>query len=156
DALQAGLDDGPLGTIDHDGDAGDLGLSGYEIEILGHDGFAVEECFVEIDVEDVSAAVDLTAGDAEGFFEFIFFDEASEFFAAGDVGALADHDEIGFRADREGFQPAEASEGLDAGAGARGKFLDGGGDGLDVGGRGAAAAADDIDPAAGGEFAEQA
>ncbi len=93
-ALQTGFDDGPFRAVDHDGDASDFGLGGQQVEKLGHDGFAVEQGFVEIDVENIGATLDLAACDAEGLFEFAFFDEAGEFFAAGDVGALADHDEV--------------------------------------------------------------
>ncbi len=112
-AFQAGFDDRPFRAVDHDRHAGNFGLGGQQIQEFGHDRFAVEQRFVQVHVEDVGAAFDLAAGDADGFFEFAFFDEAGEFFAAGDVGALADHDEIRFGPDRQRFQTAEAREGLD-------------------------------------------
>ena len=36
EALQAGLEDGPLGAVDHDRDAGDLGLGRDEVQKTGH------------------------------------------------------------------------------------------------------------------------
>ena len=95
--FKPGFDDRPLGAVDHDGDAGDFGLGGQQVQEFGHHGFAVEQSLVEIHVEHVRAAFDLTASDTEGFVEFVFFDEAGEFLAAGDVGPLADHDESSIR-----------------------------------------------------------
>ena len=91
-ALQAGFDDLPLGGVDHEGDLGDLGFGGEELEVAGHGGDAVDHALVHADVDDVGAVFDLLARDADGFFVLAFLDQAGEFGRAGDVGALADHD----------------------------------------------------------------
>ena len=61
-ALEAGLDDLPLGGVDHEGDLGDFGLAGQELQIAGHGGDAVDHALVHADVEDVGAVLDLLAG----------------------------------------------------------------------------------------------
>ncbi len=90
--LEAGLDDLPLGGVDHEGDFGDLGLAGEELQVAGHGGDAVDHALVHADVDDVGAVFDLLAGDADGLFVLAFLDELRELWRAGDVGALADHD----------------------------------------------------------------
>ena len=92
-ALEAGFDDLPLGGVDHEGDFGDFGLAAEQLQEAGHGGDAVDHAFVHADVDDVGAVLYLLAGDGDGFFEFAFLDELGEFGRAGDVGALADHDE---------------------------------------------------------------
>jgi hypothetical protein len=91
-ALEAGLDDLPLGGVDHEGDLGDLGLAGQQLQVAGHGGDAVDHALVHADVDDVGAVLDLLAGDAYGFFVFAFLDQLGELGRTGDVGALADHD----------------------------------------------------------------
>ena len=91
-ALQAGLDDLPLGGVDHEGNLRDLGFAGQQLQIAGHGGGAVDHAFVHADVDDVGAVLDLLAGDADGLFELAFLHQARELRRAGDVGSLADHD----------------------------------------------------------------
>ena len=107
-AFQAGLDDLPFGGVHHDGDLGDLGLGADELEETRHGGDAVDEAVVHADVDDVSAVVHLLAGDRDGLLVVAGFDELGEFRGAGDVGALADHDEgAGLLGEGEGAGEAE-------------------------------------------------
>ena len=92
-AFEAGFDDLPLGGIDHEGNFGDFGLGGEELEEAGHGGDAVDHALVHADVDDVGSVFDLLARDGDGFFVLAFLDEAGELGRAGDVGALADEDE---------------------------------------------------------------
>ena len=91
EALQAGLDDLPLGGVDHEGDFGDLGLGGEELEEAGHGGDAVNHALVHADVDDVCAVFYLLAGYADGFFVLAFLDQLGELGGSGDVGAFANH-----------------------------------------------------------------
>ena len=61
------------------------------------------------DVEQVGAAADLFEGDGDGALVVVGLDQAAEPRRAGDVGALADHDEAGVRADLERLEAAEPS-----------------------------------------------
>ncbi len=166
-ALQASLDDLPLGGVDHEGDLGDLGLAGQQLQIARHGGDAVDHALVHADVDDVGAVFDLLARDADGLFELAFLDELGELRRAGDVGALADHDvDAGLL--REGLRAGEAQRlRLRAHAQAatsrsalrefaRMHAVERLGDGGDVLGRVAAAAAGDVDEAAACEVAEGA
>src|SRR5262249_38073561 len=106
--LQARLDDLELRAIDHDRHVGEGRLVGEEMEKARHRLFAVDEVGVHVDVEDVGAAFDLLASDLDGLVEVAVLDEAFELERAGDVAALADHDEVGFRPDGEDFVAGEA------------------------------------------------
>ena len=61
DAFQAGFDHGEFGGIDHDRDAGDVGLGGDEVEEGHHRGFGIEQALVHVDVDDLGAVLDLVA-----------------------------------------------------------------------------------------------
>ena len=82
-------------------------------------------------------------------------DQLAEFRRAGDVGALADIDEGDRRRQLERLQPGQPQARLDHGDGARPVRRDRGGDRGDMVGRGAAAAADDVDEAGARELADQ-
>ena len=151
EAFEAGLNDFPLGGIDHDGDLVHLWLGLEEDEKLGHHGDAVDEAFVHADVDDIGAAFDLLAGDGDGFFEFVFLDELSEFRRASDVGALPDHEVVGAGRQHVGLGAAEAHGLVVGGDDAGREAFDGFGDGGDVFGGVAAAAAHDVDEATGRE-----
>ena len=60
--LEAGFDDRPFAAVDHRGHGGDFVLAGDESQELGHHGFAIEQRFVHVDVDDVGAALDLLSG----------------------------------------------------------------------------------------------
>ncbi len=93
EAFEAFFEDVPFGAVDHDGDAGDVGLGGDEVEEAAHAGAGVEHAFVEVHVDDVGAVGDLLAGDFDSFVEFVFFDEFAEAGGTGDVVAFADEGE---------------------------------------------------------------
>ena len=161
-ALQAGLDDLPLGGVDHEGNLGDFGLAAQQLQVARHGGDAVDHALVHADVDDVGAVLDLLAGDADGFFVFAFLDELGELGRTGDVGALADHDEdagllgeglrsgeakrLGHRGDSSTSRSRCDLIGRDRSA-ARRLAFERLGDGGDVLGRVAAAAAGDVDQA---------
>ena len=95
EALEAGLEDGPFGGVDHHGHAADVGFGGDEVEELHHRGLALDEGLVDIDVDNVGAALDLLFGDGETGVPVAGFEGLGEFRGAGDVGALADDEEVG-------------------------------------------------------------
>src|SRR5262249_17373908 len=88
--------------------------------------------------------------------EVAFLDEAFELGRAGDVAALADHDEVGLGADDEDFLTRVVGPGGDIDVAARRHVFDLAGEGGDPFGRRAAAAADAVDPALACEPAEGA
>ncbi len=149
--FESGLKDFKLGAIDHDGDTGDIGFRRHEVEKARHGGDRVDQAFVHVDVDDVGSAVDLLAGDGEGGFIIASFDQVFEAFGARDVGAFADHQEVGVLSDAKGFEAAVAAlvvrKGRDAGR-ERGYGL---GDGGDVGGGSATTSACEVEPTFGGE-----
>ena len=138
------------------------------MQVARHGGDAVDHALVHADVDDVGAVLNLLARDADGFFELAFLDEARELRRAGDVGALADHDvDAGLLG--EGLRSGEAQRLRSAyftlklpprrvalREFARMHAFEGLGDGGDVLGRVAAAAAGDVDEAAVREAAERA
>ena len=65
---------------------------------------AVKHPFVEVDVDDGGAALDLLARDGQALVEFSFEDELGESGRAGDVGPFADEGERNFGAEGEGFE----------------------------------------------------
>ena len=77
-----------------------LGLGRDQVQEPGHRLLAVDQALVHVDVEDVGAALDLLAGDGQRLLEVALLDQAGEPLRAGDVGPLADHDEVGLGADR--------------------------------------------------------
>ena len=62
EALESGLDDVEAGAVHHDGDAGDVGLGGEELEVALHGCLGVEHTFVHVDVEDLCSVFDLLHG----------------------------------------------------------------------------------------------
>ena len=121
---------------------------------VDHGLFRIEQPFVHIDVDDLGAAFYLMLGHREGLREIPRFDEAGKFAGAGHVGPLAYVDEVGVGADDQGLQAAEF------GILRHLRYLAGRQPfhcfrhQADVVRGGAAAAADDVDEAAGGELAD--
>ena len=155
DTFQAGLDHRELRTVDHDGNAGDIGLGRDQIEEGRHGGFAVEQAFVHVDIDHLGAVLHLVAGDRERGGVIAIGDELPELGGAGDVGAFAHIHERDFRRQRERLQSRQAQVAGRLGYGARRLAGDGVGDGADMRRRRAAAAADDVDQARGCELAHQ-
>ena len=152
-ALQPGLEHAPPRAVDHDRDPGDLGLGGDVVEERGHRLLAVEQVGVHVDVQQVRPAADLLErhvrrrpGVVAGL------DQPAEPRRAGHVRPLADHHEAGVRPDLERLQAAEPGAGAaprePRGAAARRRRA---AICSMCAGRGAAAAADDVDHACLGE-----
>ncbi len=152
--MQPCLDDAELGGVDHDGQPGDIGFGHNEVQEVGHGLFGVEQAFIHIDVDDLGAALHLMLSYREGFGIIARFDKAGEFAGAGDIGSFPDVDEVGFRADDQGLQSAEHSVARLPGDAARRQSFDSFGHQADVVRRGAAAAPDEIDEAAGSKVAD--
>ncbi len=93
DAAQPGLDDGPLRAVDHDRDAGDVGLGGDQVQEPRHRRGRVEHRLVHVDVDDLGAVLDLLAGDGQRVVVLLGQDQAGERLRAGDIGPFADVDE---------------------------------------------------------------
>ncbi len=93
DAFQPGLDDRPFRRIDHDRNAGDVGLGGDQVEESDHRLLGIEKALVHVDVEDLGAIGDLIARHVERGRIVAVADDLAELDRAGDVGPLADIDE---------------------------------------------------------------
>lgn len=93
---------------DHHRDARDVRLGGDQVEVLDHRLLGVEHALVHVDVEHLCAVLHLLARDHHRFVEPAFQDQLLELRAAGDVGAFADVDEVGFRGDLQRLEAAEA------------------------------------------------
>jgi hypothetical protein len=91
-ALETGLEDGPLRGVEHHGHAADVGLGGDEVEELHHRRLAVDQRLVHVDVDDVGAGLDLLFGDGEAGVPVTGLEGLGELRRTGDVGALADDD----------------------------------------------------------------
>ena len=93
--------------------------------------FAIEHALVHVDVEDVGAVLDLLARHFQRGIIIAGLDQLAEFGGAGDVGPLADHDEILRRVTHshspmdEGLKAGEAHLVLDLRHAARRVFRDG-------------------------------
>ena len=153
-ALQAGLDNGPLGAIHHDGHSVDVRLTLDESQEAGHGRLTVQHALVHVDVYDLRAVVHLLLRDRQGSLEVALQNELLELRRAGDVGALADVDEVHFGPPGEGLGPVQPRVRLDDGRAARRAVFQGLGVGADELRRGAAAAADDVQPAVVGPLAD--
>ena len=140
---QRGLHDLGVHGVDHDGH---LDLAGQAFEKLVHILQFVAVGIGETGVDDMRAVANLLAGDFGGLFVFALGDEAFEFTAADDIGALADHNGPFFRRNFKIFDAGDM-ESRGALRIARPAIRDGFGDGFDILGRRSAASAEDIDPA---------
>jgi len=63
EAAQPGFEDAPLRGVEHDGHAANVGLGGDEVEERDDGGLAVDEGFVDVDVDEVGPVFDLLLGD---------------------------------------------------------------------------------------------
>ena len=94
DAGQPGFDHRPLRAVHHDRQPGDFRLGGHHVEERGHRRFRVEHPLVHVDVEDVGAAAHLLERDRRGVGVLAVGDQPREALRSGDVGPLADQDEV--------------------------------------------------------------
>ena len=153
-ALQARFEDRPLGAVDHHGHAGDVRLGGHQVQQVRHDRLAVDQPVVDVHVDDVGPVFDLLPGDAKGLLEVPVADQARKPPRAGDVGPLADHREAALGREHQRLQAGVARVRIGLGGAAGRNVAHGLGNRRDVRRRGAAAAADDVQPAVAGELAE--
>ncbi len=109
-AFQARLDDLPFGRVDHDRNAGNVGLGGDEVEVFDHRLLGVDEALVHVDVDDLRAVFDLVAGDIERCGVIACGDQLAELGGARDVRPLADIDEGDVLRQREGLEAGEAHQ----------------------------------------------
>ena len=114
-----------------------------------------EQAFVHVDVDDLGAVLDLVARHLQCGGVVAGRDQLAEFGGARDVGAFADVDEGDRRRELEWLEAREPEPRLDRGNGAGLVRCDGIRNRGDMVGRGAAAAADDVDEAVSSEFADQ-
>ena len=144
DALQAFLYDIPFRGVDHDRYAGNIRLTGNQIQKTHHRRFGIEHPFIHIDIDDLRAALYLLQRDFQRFVIFFFFNEAFEFGRAGHVSPLAYVHEQAVRADVERLKTGKAAGHGNIGQFTRCNALYGFAHGGDMRRRRAAAAADDI------------
>ena len=111
DALEAGLDDGPLRRVDHHRHARDVGLGGDEIQEAHHGGFRIEHALVHVHVDDLRAVLHLLARDGQRGRIVVGLDELAELGRAGDVGAFAHVHEADVVGEIEGFEARELRRG---------------------------------------------
>ena len=122
----------------------------------GHRLLGVEHRLVHVHVDQLRAVLDLLARHGEAFLVAAGEDHAGEGAGTRDVGPLTHVDEEGIVADVQRLQAREPQFLLGGGWPPRGKVAHRPSDGADVIGRGAAAAADDVQEAALCEFPQQA
>ena len=107
-ALEAGLDHGPLRAVDHHRQARDLRLGGDHVEEGPHRLLAFEQIGVHVHVDQVCATANLLERDVDRGVEVVGFDQAAEACGAGHVRALSDQDETGVLPDLERLEAAES------------------------------------------------
>jgi len=105
--LQAGLDDFPLGRIEHGRHAGDVRFGGNQVHELLHGGGRIQHRLVHVDVDDLRTVLDLLARHRQGLRKLLRYDQARKGARASDVGALSDVYEQRFVADVKRLQPRE-------------------------------------------------
>ena len=153
-AFQARLDHVPLGTVDHQRHFGNVRFARHHVDEAGHCRLAIDHAFVHVDVDDLCAILDLVARHDQRSFVIVGDNQLAELSAAGDVGALTDIHEIEVRCQRERLQPRQPHIFRLHRNLPRWHILDGLAESGDVLRLGAAAAADNVDQARNGEFAD--
>jgi hypothetical protein len=93
-AFQAGFDDLPFRRVHHHRHLADVRFGRDEVEKARHRGDAVNHSLVHADVNDLRAVLDLLARDGQRGLVIAGLDELGELRRPGDVGALADVQEI--------------------------------------------------------------
>ena len=130
------------------------GSAATRLRKVGHGLLGIEQALVHVDVDDLGAGLDLLARHRQRGGIVARGDQLAEFGRAGDVGPLADVDEGDRRRQLERLQSGQPQPRLVAGTRAA-CAGDGLGDRRDMVGRGAAAAAQDVDEAGVCPFADQ-
>jgi hypothetical protein len=107
-----------FGGVDHDRHPANVRLGRDKLEEAIHGGNAVDHAFVHVDVDDLSAGLDLLASDRERRVVIACLDEVAEPCRAGDIRALADIDEQRLSSMVSGSKPDNRSGARDLGDGA--------------------------------------
>ncbi len=154
--LQAGLDDLPLGRVDHHRNPADVRLGGNQLGEPVHRGDAVDHALVHIDVDDLRTHLDLLQRHRQRGVVVLGLDQVAEPGGAGDVGALTDVHEQGVVGDVERLQTRQPGSHRDLRHLARRLAVDDLRDLGDVRRRCSAAAADQVDQAGVGEVGDVA
>jgi len=94
-AFEARLDHRPFRTVDHYRHARDVGLGGEQFKEGGHCQLGIEQTLVHIHVDDLGTVLHLLPGNLDRFYIVSRHDQLLECRRSGDVGALADIDELG-------------------------------------------------------------
>ena len=155
-ALQTGLDHIPLGTVDHHGHTGDVGLGCDEVEEPVHARGRVQHGLVHVDIDDLRTALDLLARHRKRLVVLFLANQAGEHLAARHVGTLADVHEQRFAVNIQGLEPRKTGLDGDVWHRARRKRCDTLRDRLNVIGGRAAASTGHVDQAGARELLEQA
>ena len=155
-AFEARFDNRPFARIDHHRHTTDIRFGGDKVEEGDHRFLRVEHRLIHVDIDDLRAILHLVAGDAQRLGIIVPQDEAGKRLRAGDVGSLAHIHEQRIIANAERFQSGKPQLLRNIRDAARWNGAHGIGDGLDVCGSRAAAAADDIDKARLRELLDQA
>ena len=108
-AFQAGLDNVPLGGINHDRHARNIRLGRDQVQKAHHGLFGLEHALVHIDINYLCAAFNLLAGNLQCGFIITFHDQALKTCRAGDVGAFTYIHEQRITGDIAGFQSGQAA-----------------------------------------------
>jgi len=89
-AFQAGLDDLPVGAVDHDRHPGNLRIRRRQIQEPGHCLRAIQQRVIHVHVDHLRAVADLMPRHVEGVLVLLLFDQAGELPRASHVGPLTD------------------------------------------------------------------
>ena len=105
--LQARADNAPVGTVDHEGHAGNVGLAREQAHEVFHLARRIEQSVVHVDIQDESPVFHLAAGYFERLAVVFLFYEAQELARAGHVAAFAYVDEANLGRYVQNLQPGE-------------------------------------------------
>ena len=153
-ALQPFFDYFPFRGVDHNRHAGDIRFTGNQVEETNHRRFGVEHPLIHVDIDDLRAAFHLLTGDVQRLAVFLFFDQALKLRRTGNVGTLADVHKQAVVADVQRLKAGKAAGNRDFRQAAWRQAIHRAAHGSDVFRRGAAAAANNIQEARLGPFAD--
>ena len=153
-ALQPLLDHLPFGGVDHDRHAGDVRLTGDQVQETHHRRFGVEHPLIHVDIDNLRAALHLLTGNIQRFAVLLFFDQTLELRGAGNVSTLTHVHKQAVVADGQRLKAGKATGNRKLGQPAWRQPGHGVAHGGDVLRRGAAAAADDVEKSRLGPLAD--
>ena len=108
-ALQPFLDNFPFRGVDHDRHAGNVRLTGDQVEETHHRRFGVEHPLIHVDIDNLRAALYLLAGHIQRFAVFLFFDQTFELRGAGDVGTFSNVHKQALITNVQRFKPGQSA-----------------------------------------------